>query len=276
MKFATSLALICMFLTGSCAGKVVSNAHDADKAYATLRVAYSLRDTNTAVEAYSANSDYREVWPEQPQVVRRGRLEIAQGFSKLFSDLQSGPGELPLDLYFRLVSRRQDGSVTVDKGWYRLRHGPGQGASRAALCGHFETRIENGVFTQDISTAGTLSDFETASGPMLLDSDGETLAPQFYDPLLGTYHAQDGCHIRITRSSRALFAYNHCSNQWRRLNRKSGHEWVAGDELIESGAGKSRYRFSVDGRSFKATTLNSTTQHLRRADEIVLRQGQFR
>lgn len=259
----------------ACASGGHASAANSERPYAALRQAYAALDARAAAAVYRHDAVYEETYPDHPRVVRRGQVEIEAGFERLFEALKPLPGEAPLDLNFRLTARRDVGGVLEDEGYFRLRHGPGEGARRNVIYGRFATRHQDGLFLFDHSSPADLAAFETTAGPVLLASDEELLAPEFYDALLGVYRSDGGRELRITRSQRGLFAFDESVFSWRALTRENGFRWRAGARLLDSEGATAHYTFTPDGALLARSTPHGPSTEFRRDVAITRRPIRF-
>lgn len=260
MKLRPALAAIAfaMLLAGSASGV----ADDTNAAYKQLRDAYAKGDADIAADAYSAGGTYSELYPDTVPVLRTGKPAIRDGFADLFAQFGPASPSNPVDLNFRFTSRQKTPDGGADAGYYRLVVGNGSSAQR--YYGAFATRIENGKFVSDSSTAATVEQFEGAAGRVLFASDDEMLNGQYYDRHVGLY--SDGkCDLVVTRSAWRLFSLDECTGQWRGLNRLSGLEWTAGKTVLDSNV-VGKYRFDLG----KSVTVSKD-----RADKVYTKRTAF-
>ncbi len=220
---------------------VIVSAPAAAEPFAQLRTAYAARNADAAAAAYAPRGEVIYRYAGVPEERHVGRAAIAASFRKLFAQID--PAER-LDLNFRTTSRQGKRL----SGIYRLRIG------QEANYGRFEVEsAPDGSITRDISTSALPTEFEDASGPVMLAADDEQLDPTYYDRLVGRYRLADGCQLVVTRSVVRLFVRNSCTQVWRGLTRVSGREWTAGDRVL-SGRAISTYRFA-DGAAGASASL---------------------
>lgn len=205
--------------------------------FASLRAAYNARDANAAAAVYAPDAQVVYRYDGAPEESYRGTQPIASSFKALFDQID--PKD-QLDLNFRETSRVGNRV----QGVYRLRIGRNQ-----AGYGRFDVILgSSGKFLSDTSTSATRSDFEEASGAVMLSADDETLDRGYYVQLTGRYRLPDGCTLAVTRSVVRLFVRNSCTNEWRGLSRQSGRHWIAGDR-VRSDKNIATYHFAPIGES---------------------------
>lgn len=200
--------------------------------FAELRAAYAARDAVAAAGAYAPEGQVVYRYDRAREERYRGTKRIASSFKALFDQIDAKD---KLDLNFRETARVGNRVL----GLYRLRIGKAQ-----ASFGHYDVVLSaSGRFVSDTSTSARRGDFEEAAGPVLLNSDDETLDRNYYAQLTGRYRLADGCTLVVTRSAVRLFVRNSCSNDWRGLSRQSGRIWTAGDR-VRSDKQVATYRFA--------------------------------
>jgi alpha-beta hydrolase superfamily lysophospholipase len=223
---------IAMIASAAAFASAAAHAQPLDP-YALLREGYAAGDGARAASAYAPEATYAELYESAPPRMTIGRPAIGALFSDFFAS--AGPG---LDLNFRLVDRRiADGDV-VDVGVYRVRTKDG------AFYGRFFTRRrEAGRFEADVSAGATRAQFEDASGPVMFAGEDEALDAAYYDALTGDYFDDEGCSVRVSRSTWRLFAFDSCDLSWRGLAREAGRRWRGGETVIADD-GATMYEFS--------------------------------
>ncbi|NBB13799.1 prolyl oligopeptidase family serine peptidase [Caulobacter sp. SLTY] len=213
-----------------------------ETAFKALRAAYAAKDAAAAAAAYAPDAEVIYRYAGTPEDRRAGTTAIAASFRELFDQIDPATA---IDLNFRVAETAGDRRV----GYYRMRIG------KAASYGRFEVRLgKDGRFVQDISSDGTVSDFESVAGPLMFANEDEVLDRDFHEALTGRYRLPDGCVLVVTRSVVRLFARNSCDNSFRGLNRVSGLEWTAGDR-VRSDKAVATWRFAppTDGTSAAVT-----------------------
>lgn len=205
--------------------------------FVVLSEAYRTRDANAAASIYTSDATvtyrYDGTVPEQ----HIGTAAITQSFSQLFNQIDPADS---IDLNFRLTER----TLTQASGFYRLQIG-----KRDAAYGKFAVTFSaDRRLASDISTSATVSDFESAPGPVLVRPDEEIVDRGYYSQMAGRYRLADGCTLIVTRSVARLFLRNSCTGEWRGLNRVSGREWTAGDK-VRSDTIRRTISFPGEGRA---------------------------
>ena len=219
-----------LFLGLAIACLVATTDASAD-AFGKLRKAYAARDAAAAAATYAHDAVVTYRYEGVPEERHAGTAAVEKSFRALFDQVDANA---PLDLNFRTT--RQSGDTV--SGVYRLRIG------RSASYGRFSVILTSeGKFASDLSTAATLTDFEEASGSVMLAADDETLERGYYSRISGRYQLSKGCELVVTRSIVRLFVRNTCTNEWRGLTRISGREWTAGDYVL-SDRKLTTYRFA--------------------------------
>jgi dienelactone hydrolase len=224
---------------------IISNsAHAQRDPYRVLRTAYATVNDSLAASAYADAAEYAERRPDgQPTIMVRGQASIRAKFAGIFREhglRTAAPG----DLNFRIVARKTDGDTLRDSGFYRVV--VGDRLARRRIYGRFITTIVDGRFISDESGGATEADFESVSGPVLLDADDEELTGSFYDALTGDFGAHEACGLLVTRSVIRLFLLDECTGEWRRLSRENGTTWTAGVRVVDSTV-TDRLTFDIEG-----------------------------
>ncbi len=250
---------------------VLTHQAKVESPYVHLREAYLKLDPAAAANAYADNAIYQENFAGFPSVTRTGKVEIRRGIESFFKSLAKPNKETKLDVNFRITATKNG----EDTGFYRLRVGHSGEKKVANYYGSFNTKIIDGKFVQDSASNATVTDFENAAGPVLINPDDETLDASYYDQMLGTFVGKDGTSILVTRSGRRLWALNETTNQWRGLSRERGMVWKAPKGYVLGDLGKDEYIFSSQGRELKIASPLHTVQ-LHKAENVKRESVQFR
>lgn len=205
--------------------------------FVLLSEAYRTRDADAAAAIYTSDASvvyrYDGAVPEH----YTGTAAIAQSFGQLFTQIDPADS---INLNFRLTVRTEKHAA----GFYRLQIGKSD-----ANYGRFEVTFSpDGRLASDTSTSATVSDFESAQGPVLVRPEDEVLDRGYYSQMTGRYQLPDGCTLIVTRSVARLFLRNSCTGEWRGLNRVSGREWTAGYK-VRSDAVRRTITFPGEGRA---------------------------
>ncbi len=244
--------------------------HSTRSPFEVLRDAYAKGDAGQASRSYDQDAFYAEVYPGSKPTVRSGRAEIESGFRQTFEQfgLKSPAGA---DLNFRLIEDKTkygDGTIT---GYYRLR--TGKGRKPQDNYGQFATRTRAGLFTEDISGAAELSDFENAKGPLLFSDKEEELAREYYEKPVGRYRKSgaavdgNGCGVTITLSTRRYYLLDECTGDWRGLSRVSGRAWTAGNRVIDPAVNE-EIIFDPANKTLTRTRRNASPEVFERVPDV--------
>ena len=218
--FSKPLMLATLGASLTCSG-CMATAGANEASFISLSDSYVERDSSKAAQTYSEDAVVIYAYDDTPEERIKGRDAIGASFEAFFGRIDE---DLRLDLNFRIAER--DGAKTG--GFYRLRFG-----NRETSYGRFDTlQNSNGLFSWDRSSSATRADFEETAGPLVVRPDENDLDRGYYGLLAGRYRLPDGCDLVVTRSIVRLFVRNTCDGTWRGMERVSGLEWAAGQQVL--------------------------------------------